>query len=72
VRRKWAKNRSARPDEAPKPRSPGSLIEHPRTAEPLGEEFPEIEDFPPEEITIFDDYEDVDGETSSSTRAKDG
>jgi hypothetical protein len=33
-----------------------SLIEYLKTAEPFNEDFPEIEDLPPEDVDVFDDF----------------
>ena len=43
-------------DQAPVVRDPKSLIEYLRAAGPIDQDFPEIEDFPPEDVTAFDDW----------------
>jgi len=37
-----------------------SLLEYLQTAEPLDIDFPEIDDPPPEPVTVFDDWDDED------------
>jgi hypothetical protein len=56
--RRRASNHTEGQGKGPTPRTPKALVEYLKAAEPLDEDFPEIEDFPPERATYFDDFED--------------
>jgi antitoxin VapB len=45
-----------------------SLLEYLKTAEPLDVDFPEIEDSPPEPVTVFDDFDESDLAVSDENR----
>jgi len=56
--RKPLSGRATTDREASPAVTPAQLVEWLRTLEPLAEEFPEIEDFPPEPVPYFDDFDE--------------